>query len=127
MKKSITILSVTAILLTFILGTAMPMSVQAMGNRSRARSVDYPVCGTEDCLLTGLHEHDGQIYASHYYGDGHDYHGYCEVADCTLAGYHGHDGAYCFARANDDSDDNYFNSDYGYGCCRSGRNGRGCY
>jgi hypothetical protein len=95
MKKIIAILAVVVMTTTFGAATAFAHGHQGSGQAA------YTVCKVESCVKTG-HIHIGVNYAAHYYGDGHDYHGYCAAADCTLTGYHEHDGAYSFSHTASD-------------------------
>lgn len=111
MKKTVVIAAMVMIIIA-----AMPLTAFARGHGGNSTpNTGYSVCTLEDCTQTGLHYHDSTAYAAHYYGDGHDYHGYCGVTDCAIAGYHDHDGTYCFGRTVSDG---YGYRQAGRGCCR---------
>lgn len=109
MKKFLSAAAITVILTAAI---AAPVSAHSSHHRRlgvNSAAAGYSVCTDKDCVMAGLHPHDGTYRYAHYYGDGHDYHPFCDIEDCVLAGYHAHGGSYCFGHTvNDGHGHNFF-------------------
>lgn len=98
MKKVITILTVSALLLV-----ALPVTVFAHGHSSKGTtSQSYAICTAENCNTVGEHEHNGTTYSGHFVGDGHNYHQTCNIKNCMKTGSHDHNGTTCLPHNNAD-------------------------
>lgn len=83
-KKKVVFLSAISAALV----TLSPMSALAGVHHGNS----YPVCQTDGCSQTDVHQHGQDTYCGHSLNDGHSYHTACSRSDCENQEIHEHDG-----------------------------------